>query len=39
MTAHTPDWKAEGLLPSASSRYVEIDALPWRQTAFPGVEI
>ena len=39
MTARTPDWKPESLLPSASSRYVELDALPWRPTTFPGVEI
>jgi len=39
MTAHTPDWKAEGELKPRSSRYVKMDILPWRQTAFPGVEI
>lgn len=39
MTARTPDWKAESQLPPGSSRYVELDALPWRATAFPGVEI
>ena len=39
MTAHTPDWKAEGKLKAHSSRYVKMDALPWRQTSFPGVEI
>lgn len=39
MTARTPDWKAEGGLKPRSSRYVNMDALPWRQTSFPGVEI
>ena len=39
MTAHTPDWKAESELNPRSSRYVKMDALPWRQTSFPGVEI
>ena len=39
MTARTPEWKAEGELKPRSSRYVDMDALSWRQTAFPGVEI
>jgi anti-sigma factor ChrR (cupin superfamily) len=39
MTARTPDWKAESGLKPRSSRYVNMDALPWRQTSFPGVEI
>jgi len=39
MTARTPDWKAEDELKPRSSRYVKMDVLPWRQTAFPGVEI
>ena len=39
MTAHTPDWKAEGKLKAHSSRYVKMDALPWRPTPFPGVDI
>ena len=39
MTVRTPDWKAEGELKARSSRYVKMDVLPWRQTAFPGVEI
>ena len=30
MTARTPDWKAEGELKPRSSRYVRMDALPWR---------
>lgn len=39
MAAHTPDWKAEESLKPLSSRYVKMDQLPWRNTAFPGVEI
>jgi anti-sigma factor ChrR (cupin superfamily) len=39
MTACTPDWKAESGLKPLSSRYVKMDGLPWRKTAFPGVEI
>ena len=39
MTARTPEWKAEAQLPPRSSRYIEMDALPWRPTPFPGVEI
>lgn len=39
MTARTPDWEAENELKPRSSRYVRMDALPWRPTSFPGVEI
>jgi len=39
MTACTPDWKDESKLKRLSSRYVKTDSLPWRKTAFPGVEI
>ncbi len=39
MTARTPDWKAESELEPRSSRYVRMDALPWRPTPFAGVEI
>lgn len=39
MAACTPDWKSESALPSKASRYVKMDALPWRETRFPGVEI
>jgi anti-sigma factor ChrR (cupin superfamily) len=39
MTARTPDWKAESELKPHSSRYVRMDALPWRPTPFAGVEI
>ncbi len=39
MSARTPDWNAESELKARSSRYVKMDALPWRPTPFPGVEI
>ncbi|HYJ17706.1 MAG TPA: cupin domain-containing protein [Burkholderiales bacterium] len=39
MAAHTPDWKAESELKPLSSRYVNMQDLAWRKTAFPGVEI
>ena len=39
MTACTPDWTDEGKLKPLSSRYVKTDSLPWRKTAFAGVEI
>ncbi len=39
MSARTPDWKNERKLKPLSSRYVRTDSLPWRKTAFPGVEI
>ncbi len=39
MTACTPDWNRDSELKPLSSRYVEMDALPWRPTAFPGIEI
>ena len=39
MTARTPDWKAEEALGARNSRYVKMDALPWRPTKFPGIEI
>lgn len=39
MTARTPAWKAEGELKTRASRYVKMDVLPWRPTAFPGIEI
>jgi anti-sigma factor ChrR (cupin superfamily) len=39
MAAQTPDWKAEESLKPLSSRYVKMDQLPWRKTAFAGVEI
>jgi quercetin dioxygenase-like cupin family protein len=39
MAANTPDWKAESELGPRSSRYVDMAALPWRPTKFPGIEI
>ncbi len=39
MSARTPDWNAESELKARSSRYVKMDALPWRPAPFPGVEI
>ncbi len=39
MAANTPDWKEEGRLKPLSSRYVKMDALPWRPTKFPGIDI
>lgn len=39
MAACTPGWKDEAGLSARASRYVEMDALPWRPTPFPGVEI
>ena len=39
VSARTPDWKNERKLKPLSSRYVKTDSLPWRKTAFPGVEI
>ena len=39
MTARTPDWETEGELKTRASRYVKMDALPWRATSFPGIEI
>ncbi len=38
MALETPHAKHEGLGPMAS-RYVDVDALPWEKTRFPGVEI
>ncbi len=39
MAAQTPDWKGEKALQPLASRYVKLDELPWRKTAFAGVEI
>jgi anti-sigma factor ChrR (cupin superfamily) len=39
MSAGTPDWNGEQGLNPLSSRYVRMDELPWRPTAFPGVEV
>ncbi len=39
MAAVTPDAKNHQGLGRLSSRFVEVDKLPWRETRFPGVEI
>lgn len=39
MAANTPDWKDEQKLKPLSSRYVNMAALPWRPTPFPGIDI
>ena len=39
MVAHTPGMPAHDQLAESSSRYVEVDDLPWQTTRFPGVEI
>ena len=39
MAANTPDWKDESGLKPLASRYVKMDALPWRPTKFPGIDI
>ena len=39
MAAVTPDAKNHQGLGRLSSRFVEVGALPWRETRFPGVEI
>ncbi len=39
MAAVTPDAKNHQGLGRLSSRFVEVDAMPWRRTRFPGVEI
>lgn len=38
MTVETPHAKHDGL-GTMASRYVDIDALPWEKTRFPGVEM
>ena len=38
MALETPHASHEGLAAMAS-RYVDVDALPWQKTRFPGVEI
>jgi len=39
VAAHTPDWNGENALDPLSSRYVDMEQLAWRKTAFPGIEI
>lgn len=39
MQIRTPDAKGHQGLGEKASRYVDVDALPWRETPFPGVSI
>jgi quercetin dioxygenase-like cupin family protein len=39
MALTTPDWSEEHTLAPHASRYVPIEALPWKRTPFPGVEM
>lgn len=38
MSGKTPNAKNHANLPPLASRFVDVAALPWEQTAFPGVE-
>jgi anti-sigma factor ChrR (cupin superfamily) len=38
MSALTPKATNHGALPPLASRFVDVNALPWEQTRFPGVE-
>ena len=38
MSGATPNAKRHAALPPLASRFVEVAALPWEQTRFPGVE-
>ena len=38
-TAVTPDVKHHAALAPLASRLVDVDALPWHQTRYPGVEV
>jgi len=40
MTLHTPGMEGpHAALAALSSRYVDVDALPWQETPFPGIRI
>jgi len=39
MSGATPKAKGHGALPPLASRFVEVAALPWEQTRFPGVDM
>jgi anti-sigma factor ChrR (cupin superfamily) len=39
MTIRTPDAPALDRLAPLSSRYIDVEQLPWRETPFPGVQI
>jgi anti-sigma factor ChrR (cupin superfamily) len=38
MSGVTPNAKSHASLPPLASRFVDVDALPWEKTSFPGVE-
>lgn len=38
MSGSTPNAKNHGQLPPLASRFVDVEALPWEKTGFPGVE-
>ena len=38
MTAHTPKAANHGTLAPLASRYVDVAAIPWEPTPYPGVE-
>jgi anti-sigma factor ChrR (cupin superfamily) len=38
MSGITPKASGHAQLPPLASRFVEVDALPWEKTSFPGVE-
>lgn len=40
MSMHTPGMEQQhAALAALSSRYVQVDALPWQETRFPGIRI
>ena len=40
MSMHTPGMESQhAALAALSSRYVNVDALPWQDTPFPGIRI
>jgi len=39
MALETPNFKAHAGLDAMSSRYVNVDDVPWQATRFPGVDI
>ena len=38
MSTRTPDLQGQDALPALGSRYVDVDALPWRKGAGEGIE-
>ena len=39
MTAHTPFLAGESELPPLASRYISVEALPWKPTPTPGIDM